>query len=689
MVIETERSKDAKRVAIWIRVSTQDQAQGESPEVHKKRARNYAEAKGWTVKEVYDLSGVSGKTVMEHPEAKRMLEHVKEGHITGLIFSKIARLARNTKELLELSDIFREQGADLISLGEAIDTSTPAGRLFFTMLAGMATWEREEIAERVAVSVPIRAKLGKNLGGQAVFGYQWKDGELIPNPTEAPVRKLIHELFLEHKRLQTVARLLNEQGYRTRKGVQFTHTTIERLLDDPTAKGLRRANYTRTGPRGTSWELKPKSEWVYVDCEPIVSAELWDECYAVLNEARKSRKPRSRKTVHVFSGLTFCACDTNTKMYVPSNSPKYVCSKCRNKVPIDDLDAIFHEQLRTLFFSPSEIAAYLREGEEAMAEKERLLAVQSGERSKIKREIDRLYDLYDSEAISKSGFGEKYHPLNERLEQIEDELPALQAQLDVLKIHYLSSDEIISEARDLYARWDTLSRDEKRAIVEAITESIVVGKEEIVINLHYLPSTSEGSEPPKGGGGGGGGQSQPPGKNKKSAKPHTPEKQKLSHPYIKSNDDKSCTNPQGRVHFLPFCKITLKAAKFTPFPQELRSVGDHLKKRRYKLELFQKDVALQLQVDSYTVCNWENNKTIPAVRYLPRIIQFLGYYPYPAPETLGERLLAYRRHLGLSCKRMAQRLSVDEGTLARWERGIGAPSGKHQRSVIEFLDTGT
>src|SRR5579872_428300 len=97
-----------KVVGIWVRVSTEDQARGESPEHHEKRARHYSEAKGWKVEEVYDLSGVSGKSVIEHPEAKRMLQDVRRRHITGLIFSKLARLARNTRELLDFSDIFRE-----------------------------------------------------------------------------------------------------------------------------------------------------------------------------------------------------------------------------------------------------------------------------------------------------------------------------------------------------------------------------------------------------------------------------------------------------------------------------------------------------------------------------------------------------------------------------------------------------
>src|SRR6185295_10925015 len=91
-------------VGIWIRVSTEDQVKGESPEHHEKRARLYAEAKGWEVKEVYHLEALSGKSVMQYPQTKEMLKDIREKKITGLIFSKLARLARNTKELLEFAD---------------------------------------------------------------------------------------------------------------------------------------------------------------------------------------------------------------------------------------------------------------------------------------------------------------------------------------------------------------------------------------------------------------------------------------------------------------------------------------------------------------------------------------------------------------------------------------------------------
>ncbi|TGY88229.1 recombinase family protein [Marinicauda algicola] len=482
----------SRPVGVWIRVSTEDQARGQSPATHRARAEQYAEFRQWHIVEVYDLSGVSGKAVMDHPETKRMLGDIKSGRITGLMFSKLARLARNTRELLEFSEIFRQCGADLISLQENIDTSTPAGRLFYTMIAAMAQWEREEIADRIRASVITRAKLGKQIAGNAPFGYMWKDGEVVLDPDQAPVRALIYELFAEHKRKGTVARILNERGFKTSTGKQFTQQGIQYLLRDPSAKGLRRSNYSTAETRGGSVSLKPEEEWQWHTCEPIVSVELWERCNAILDEQAKGRKPGPRGR-YLFAGKVKCEADGQT-MYVLNENPKFVCRQCRRKIPQDDLEAIFRDQLKAFFFSPEDVAAYLRSTSSDIQKKEAQISVLERERDAITTDREKVLRSYLDDLISMERFGELDKAAEARLRDINVGIASLEGEIAALEVTGASSEDVIQSAQDLYSRWDDLSYEQKRSVIETIVEEIVIGEQEIAIHLHYVPHPS----PPSG-----------------------------------------------------------------------------------------------------------------------------------------------------------------------------------------------
>lgn len=489
MKITDSKQERTKAVGIWIRVSTEDQAQGDSPAHHEARARHYAAAKEWEVKEVYDLAGVSGKSVMEHPETKRMLADIRRGHISALLFSKLARLTRNARELMDFADIFRENNADLVSLQENINTGTPSGRLFYNMVAVMAQWEREEITDRVRASVSIRAKLHKPLGGKAPFGYVWNDQKVEPHPDEAPVRRLIYELFAEHRRKKAVARILNERGLRTRNGSKFSDTTIHRLIQDPTAKGVHRTNYTKSNGEGKVWALKPEHEWVLHEIPAIVSPELWDQCNSILNSAKGTRPRLGKRPVHLFAGIVFCAC--GQKMYVPTSTPKYVCAKCHNKIPVVDLEAIFLDELKGYLLSPERVAEYLEKAHATIGEKESLVTTLGRELERVKSEADKVYRLYIEDKLSPDQFNERYQPLDQRKKQIEAEIPEAEANLALLKINGLSSEYIMEEARDLHASWPSMTQDERRRIVETLAKRITVGTDEIDISLCYLPTFRE------------------------------------------------------------------------------------------------------------------------------------------------------------------------------------------------------
>lgn len=422
---------NTKKVGIWIRVSTDYQVKDESPEHHEQRAMYYCKSKDWEVVEVYRLDAISGKTVMEHPETQRMLSDIRSKRITGLVFSKLARLARNTKELLEFAEIFRNEKADLISLAEQIDTSTPAGRLFFTIISAMAQWEREEISSRVAASIPVRAEMGKPLGGQASFGYQWINKQLVIDENEAPVRKLVYEIFKECQRKKTTADRLNSLGHRTRNGSQFSDTTVDRLLRDTTAKGVRLANYTKSMGNGKQWIVKPQDEWVQRPCPAIISEELWLECNSVLDEQKVRRVKIGKPSENLLAGIVKCHC--GAAMYVYANTKSFSCRKCKNIILEIDINEIFQDLLKQ-YLEGVTPQMFIDEIEQAIKKDELLLANSVKSLSRIQKKMDELVELRISKELDKEHFANLYKPLEKQFNELNQSIPELEAKIDLTKI---------------------------------------------------------------------------------------------------------------------------------------------------------------------------------------------------------------------------------------------------------------
>lgn len=142
---------------------------------------------------------------------------------------------------------------------------------------------------------------------------------------------------------------------------------------------------------------------------------------------------------------------------------------------------------------------------------------------------------------------------------------------------------------------------------------------------------------------------------------------------------------QERVALLPFCEISLKTANPKPYPNNPQTIGDHLKKRRHELGLYQKDVTALLGVNQSTLIGWEKGRNEPAIQFWPRVIKFLGYDPHNEPETLGDQLLAARRRLGVTQEEAAKLASVDEESLRLWELGKRKPSAASLMRIKGFV----
>ena len=137
----------------------------------------------------------------------------------------------------------------------------------------------------------------------------------------------------------------------------------------------------------------------------------------------------------------------------------------------------------------------------------------------------------------------------------------------------------------------------------------------------------------------------------------------------------------------PFMNVVVSAPKPPPegYPDDLATVGDHIRNERLNLGLLQREVAEIIGVPEGAVQQWESNGYEPRMKYWPGIISFLGYEPISSPQTTAERIKVIRRRLGLTSRNLAKRLRADPGAITRWEAGGKIRKKRHQKAVAELF----
>src|SRR3989344_310350 len=147
------------RVAIYLRVSTAEQTTLNQ----ELELKSYCEREGFDIFEIYKDEGVSGAKT-SRPALDKMLKDMREKKFDAIIVWKFDRLGRSTKHLLQVLEEMKNKDVRLIATSQNIDTGTPMGKFFFTIMAGFAEMERELIRERILLGLKRRKTQGKPLG---------------------------------------------------------------------------------------------------------------------------------------------------------------------------------------------------------------------------------------------------------------------------------------------------------------------------------------------------------------------------------------------------------------------------------------------------------------------------------------------------------------------------------------------
>lgn len=214
----------------YVRVSTTAQAdEGESLTVQQRKLEGWALQAGVPLTKVYVERGVSGsRPLEERPEGKVLRAVLKPGDT--VVAAKLDRVFRNASDALRVLEDFKRHQIHLVLLDMGSDSCTGNGisALIFTVLAAVATFERERIAERIAEGKQGLKREGRFMGGTRPFGYTvGKDGALVEIPKEQAALRTIRRLRQQGKSLRTIAAEVLQ-----RHQVRLSHMAVLGVLDD-------------------------------------------------------------------------------------------------------------------------------------------------------------------------------------------------------------------------------------------------------------------------------------------------------------------------------------------------------------------------------------------------------------------------------------------------------------------------
>ena len=182
----------------YVRVSTEEQAtEGVSLEVQRTRIADHCRLHEHRLVEVHADEGRSAKRTDNRPGLAAALAQACDCGGVLVVYS-LSRLARSTRDAIEITEQLERSGADLVSITERIDTTTGIGRFFFTTMAALAQLERDQISERTTAALAHLRHKKQRISGQIPYGYDLADDgvHLIANKCEQKTIRSIRRLHL-------------------------------------------------------------------------------------------------------------------------------------------------------------------------------------------------------------------------------------------------------------------------------------------------------------------------------------------------------------------------------------------------------------------------------------------------------------------------------------------------------------
>jgi site-specific DNA recombinase len=542
------------KVAVYLRVSTDEQRERHSIETQRELAIQYCGQRAMEIADFYADDGISGTIPLDgRAEGRRMLEDARTGKFDSVLVYKLDRLGREPRLTLDAVYDLKNLGIGIASIYEALDSDTPAGKFGIIMHSAVAGLERDTIMQRSADGIARLVRGGAWVGGVAPYGYRVQgkhtEARLVVSDvpvqktglTESDVIRLIFRMAGEDgKSCMVIAEHLNsigvppaspraEDGSPRGKRGRFTaalwrDSRVLFILRSPTYRGVH-----LYGKRCNNPSKKPQA--VERAVPAIIDSGLWERAQQTLVRNRFFSKRNSHHE-YLLRGLAKCGHCGSTfigTVYTGAKRPTrkaYVCGgrhkgrravpdpalRCRNSSIAGDIEDVIWADVERFLRNPQAVietlTARLQEtGKGSPSVDSRLLALRTALTTKD-IEHKRVVTLYRRGQIDDAD-------VDEQIAEIDRERKGLEAEIGELESTAQNAQEVQAQLlttagvlETLNARLDRpLDVELKRQIVRTLVEGVLVetsgegAEKESVVRVTYrfgVPDPSIDPRTPRG-----------------------------------------------------------------------------------------------------------------------------------------------------------------------------------------------
>jgi site-specific DNA recombinase len=502
------------RAGLYVRVSTEAQAERWSLPAQKRALVDFAEHRGWTY-EIYEDAGISGETLDARPAMLRLLDNARSRRIHVAVAVEMERFSRSESlfDWLVIKQAFREGRVRFGTPQQLYDPSDTEDDFLTDLFGALSKREKRKLVDRARRGRIEAARRGRFIGSRVPLGFRrGARGSLEIDPAGADAVRFMFSMAERGASVRAIAQALVSRAIAAPLGARAWHmSTVHGILTNPAYIG--RWRYGVTAMAGASRMEKPADEWIEVPVPAIISEEAFRRVGEQLRiNALWAR--RRQKTEYLLRGLLRCGL-CGSAMVGTGGRPNrglrvyryYRCTKsiaasvvpgqercAMRQVPVDLLDRSVWAQVVTTLRQPDVIMEAARRYQEShVSERDELLMRMDGVRSALARipeERERAQTLYREGYATLEETKTHLAQIERKRDALIQDREELETRLAMRMADEVEADRLDAVVRRVVHRLDRLSPSERSEVVRAFVRRVVVrpGPE---IEVHALVPFAE------------------------------------------------------------------------------------------------------------------------------------------------------------------------------------------------------